>query len=286
MSSADPRTWFKLADENGFAVPAFNYSDVWDFIAIVRAAEELEAPVMVASNQLVVQDIGAEVCGAFGKAFMDRANVPVFHHLDHTLTTDLVKQCVDSGYPSVMLDASMKPLDDNIRMVKEVVDYAHPKGVCVEAEVGRIQGGGIEGDFEGGEFLTRVEDAVRIVEETGVDSLAVGIGTAHGFYEGEPKIHFDTLEAIHKAVDVPLVLHGGTGIPEADVRRAIENGICKVNVGTIIHCTYMNTLRAELMERGENVYTLEVMKDVLPKITEVVKGWIRVLRADGKAKLL
>jgi fructose/tagatose bisphosphate aldolase len=124
----------------------------------------------------------------------------------------------------------------------------------------------------------------RLVAETKVDSLAVGIGTAHGFYQGAPEIRFDRLAEIDAAVDTPLVLHGGTGIPEADVRRAIKAGIAKVNVGTIIHCTYMNTVRAELIARGENAYTLDVMKPVRAAIREVVKRWIVTCMADGKAK--
>jgi fructose/tagatose bisphosphate aldolase len=119
-----------------------------------------------------------------------------------------------------------------------------------------------------------------------VDSLAVGIGTAHGFYQGDPEIHFDRLSEINARVTVPLVLHGGTGIPEENVRRAIREGINKVNVGTIIHCTYMNTVRAELIARGENPYTLDVMKPARAAVREEVKKWIRVCRADGKARLI
>jgi ketose-bisphosphate aldolase len=183
-----------------------------------------------------------------------------------------------------MIDASARPLAENIAAVKQVVGYAHPHGVFVEGEVGRIQGMGVEGMYTGTDYLARVEDVEQLVAESGVDSLAAGIGTAHGFYKGKPEIHFDLLAKINAAVKVPLVLHGGTGIPEEDVRRAIRSGINKVNVGTIIHCTYMNALRAELNARGENPYTLDVMKQVRLLITNVVKQWIKVCMADGKAK--
>jgi fructose/tagatose bisphosphate aldolase len=158
--------------------------------------------------------------------------------------------------------------------------------VFVEGEVGRIKGMGIEGRFTGNDFLARVDDCVRFVAESHADSLAVGIGTAHGFYEGKPELHFDRLEEINAAVKVPLVLHGGTGIPQDDVRRAIRGGINKVNVGTIIHCTYMNAVRAELNARGENPYTLDVMKPVRAAVKNVVGQWIRVCMADGKARSL
>jgi len=272
------------ADAGGFAVPAFNYSDIWDFLAIVEAAEELVAPIFISSNQLVVTDIGIELCGAFGAAAIDKAGIPLIHHLDHSTKVEICRAAVDHRYPSVMIDASSKSMEENIATVKDVASYAHPRGVFVEGEVGRIKGMGIEGVFTGKDFLARVEDCARFVAESGVDSLAVGIGTAHGFYEGKPEIHFDRLQEINAEVKVPLVLHGGTGIPEEDVRRAIRGGINKVNVGTIIHCTYMNAVRAELNARGENPYTLDVMRPVRAAITNVVKQWIKVCMADGKAK--
>ena len=274
------------ADAGGFAVPAFNYSDIWDFLAIVEAAEELDAPIFISSHELVVTEIGIELCGAFGAAAINKSRVPLIHHLDHCTKVEVCKAAVDHGYPSVMIDASSKPLQENIATVKDVAAYAHPRGVFVEGEIGRIKGVGFEGDFTGKEFLARVDDVVTFVAESGVDSLAVGIGTAHGFYKGKPEIHFDRLQEINAAVNIPLVLHGGTGIPAEDVRRAIRGGINKVNVGTIIHCTYMNTLRAELNARGENPYTLDVMKPVRIAVTNVVKQWIKVCMADGKARAL
>ncbi len=274
----------KRADQGGYAIPAFNYSDLWDFLAIVEAAEEEEAPVMIASNPLVVTEIGAHICGAFGEAAMEKAKIPLIHHLDHSFRVEMCKDAIDCGYPSVMIDASKYDLEENIRMVKEVVSYAHPRGVHVEAELGRIKGKGIEGDFSGGDFLVDVREAVRLAEETAVDSLAVGIGTAHGFYEGRPEINFERLAQVNAAVHIPLVLHGGTGIPVEDVQKAIRNGINKVNVGTIIHCTYMNSLREELERRGTNPYTLDVIKPVKEKIKAVVKGWIRTCMVNGKAE--
>jgi len=280
----DVKKILAAANAGGFAVPAFNYSDIWDFLAIIEAAEELEAPIFISSNQQVVTDIGIELTGAFGAAASAKARVPVIHHLDHSNKVSICKAAVDNHYPSVMIDASARPLEDNISTVREVVTYAHAQGVFVEGEVGRIQGMGVEGMYSGTDFLARVEDCEKFVAESGVDSLAAGVGTAHGFYKGKPEIHFDLLEKIKKAVKIPMVLHGGTGIPQEDVRRAIKNGINKMNVGTIIHCTYMNAMRAELDARGENPYTLDVVKPVIVKIKEVVKGWIKVCMADGKAR--
>ena len=283
MNRTQMQALFRKADENGYAIPSFNYSDIWDFIAIVEAAEEERAPILIASNPLVVQAISVELCGAFGKAAMDKAHIPLVHHLDHSFSVEMCKGAVDNAYPSVMIDASKHDLAANIAAVREVVSYAHPRGVFVEGEIGKIKGKGIEGDFAGGAFLAEVEDAVTLVKESGLDSLAVGIGTAHGFYEGKPEICFERLEEINRAVDVPLVLHGGTGIPEEDIRRAIKGGINKINVGTIIHCTYMNNMRRELDRLGDNPYTLDVVRPVIDEIKAVVKNWIRVCMADGKA---
>jgi ketose-bisphosphate aldolase len=271
------------ADKGGYAIPSFNYSDIWDFLAIVEAAEEMRAPIMVASNPLVADMISLEICGAIGVAAMGKAQVPLCHHLDHSFSVDMCKKAIDCGYPSVMIDASKYDLARNISDVKTVVDYAHARHVHVEAEIGKIKGKGIEGDFAGGDFLVEIEDAVALVEATDVDSLAVGIGTAHGFYEGKPEINFQRLGEVNRAVSIPLVLHGGTGIPEEDIKTAIKNGINKVNVGTIIHFTYMNSLRDELNRAGPHPYTLDIIKPVKDKIREVVKGWIRVCMANGKA---
>lgn len=271
------------ADAEGYAIPSFNYSDVWDLMAIVEAAEEESAPIMVASNPLVVQVFSPEACGVYGQVIMKRASTPIVHHLDHSFSVDLCSECIRYGYPSVMIDASKFNLETNIEIVNQVMSVAIPAGVHVEAEVGKIMGKGIEGDFEGGDFLVEVEDAVTLVRQTGVGSLAIGIGSAHGFYKGKPQLNFKRLEEVNKAIDTPLVLHGGTGIPEEDVQRAIRLGINKVNVGTIIHCTYMNSLRAELNRVGDNAYTLDVMRNVRNDIKEVVKGWIRTCMANNKA---
>lgn len=273
----------RQADENGFAIPSFNYSDIWDFKAIVEAAEEEEAPVMIASNPLVVAELGAKICGGFANAAMEKAKIPLVHHLDHSFQVEMCKECIDCGYPSVMIDASKYDLETNIKYVNQVMEYAKPKHVHVEAEIGKIKGKGIEGDFKGGDFLAAVDDAAALVKATSVDSLAVGIGSAHGFYQGKPELNFKRLAEINKAIDTPLVLHGGTGIPQEDIQRAIKEGINKVNVGTIIHCTYMNNLREELNRAGDNPYTLDIMKAVYPKVKEVVKRWIRVCMANGKA---
>ncbi len=238
------------ADREDYAVPAFNYTDIWDFTAIVAAAEEERSPVIVMSIPKVVDAIGLELCGAWGAAAARKAKVPVVNHLDHSSDIALCKRAIDAGYPSVMIDASKLPLEQNIAAVKQVVEYAHAKGVHVEGELGKIKGRDYESTHTGDDFLVDAGEAVRFVKATRVDSLAIGIGTAHGFYVGKPELNFKRLTEVNAAVITPLVLHGGTGIPEEDVRKAIRGGMNKINVGTIIRYTYLMTLKEEIGKSG------------------------------------
>ncbi len=272
----------KKADEGRYAIPAFNYSDIWDFLAIIEAAEEERSPVIISSNPLVAEAIGVDYLAAIGKVSMQLVKVSLIHHLDHSTSFDLCAECVEKGYPSIMIDGSALKLEENIPLARKVVEFAHPKGVCVEGELGRIKGKSIEGEYKGEDFLVNIEEAIQFVKETKVDSLAIGIGTAHGFYDTNPELNFQRLAEVNEAIKIPLVLHGGTGIPDEDIKKAISLGINKVNIGTVIHCTYMNSLKEELSKRDKNPYTLEVMLPVKEKIKKVVKERIRVCGSSGK----
>jgi len=171
----------RKAQQEGYAIPQFNYSDVWDFKAIVEAAEEEQSPVIVAAIPKVKDGIGRNLCAAMGSIGMAEAKIPIIHHLDHSTKIDYCFWAIDAGYPSVMIDASMRQLDENIKTVKQVVDYAHKKGVHVEAEIGKIPAGSDEGKEGVGDELVDPEEAAKLVRSSGVDSLAIGIGTAHGF---------------------------------------------------------------------------------------------------------
>ena len=181
------------------------------------------------------------------------------------------------------MDASDKPIEKNISYVKEVVSYAHERECFVEAEIGRIRGeSSYETSYTGDDYLFDLKEAVRLVQEGRPDSLAIGIGNAHGFYVGKPELNFRKLEEAKEAIDIPLVLHGGTGIPEEDIKKAIRGGIRKVNVGTAIYCSYMNGIRKQLMEGGENQFTLEVIRYGMDQVKTVVKQWIRTCMANGR----
>lgn len=278
------RKMLKDADEGGYAVPMFNYTDLWDQLAVIEAAKELHAPIMFASIPKTVNELSPEVLGAIGVQQMKKSDNLIIHHLDHSNTVEMCYNAIDNGYPSVMIDASKESLETNIEMVKKVVKYAKKYGVHVEGEIGRIKGRDYEATYTGDDFLVQVKDAVELVERTGVDSLAIGIGTAHGFYEGKPEINFKRLAEVNEAVTIPLVLHGGTGIPEEDVKRAIKNGINKVNVGTQIRYTYMSSAQRIIGEKGAVTHTIDIMHEVKEEIKKVAKTWIKVCMADGKAE--
>lgn len=274
---------FKKADEGGYAIPHFNFSDIWDLEAIIKGAEEMHSPVIVACLPKVNEALGMHTVQAMAKSVADTATVPVYLHLDHCTDVAFSQAACDEHFSTVMLDGSKECLDENIRRVKAVVTYAHPRGVFVEGEIGMIKGRTEEGVYTEDDFLVHVDDAVKLVQETGVDSLAVGIGTAHGFYQGKPEINFKRLAEVNEALDIPLVLHGGTGIPEEDVRKAIRNGINKVNVGTIIKYTYLSTVKEVLDREGPTIYTTDLMRPATAAIKEEVKRWIKACMSEGKA---
>lgn len=275
----------RMADEGRYAIPHFNYSDIWDMTAIVRAAEEERSPVILAGVQKVTDAIGMPMVGAMGRVMMETAKVPVYHHLDHSTNISLCRQAVDEKFPMVMIDGSRESLARNIEMTREVAQYAHAHGAYVEGEIGKIKGSNVEGSFDGGDFLVRVDEAVELVESSGVDILAVGIGTAHGFYQGKPELNFERLRQVNEAIDIPLVLHGGTGIPQEDVREAIRLGVNKVNVGTIIKYVYLSNVQKMLNEnpKGPSIHTIDLMLPAVEAIKAEVKRWIRVCMSNGKA---
>ena len=273
----------KYADEEKFAIPAFNYSDVWEMEGIVKAAELENAPIFMMTNAQVSKEHTIEYLGRQALRVIEAASVPVVNHLDHCHEIDLCKTAVDYGYGSVMIDKSHLSLEENIEGVKAVVQYAHKFGIAVEGEMGRIKGKSIEGTYDGDDFLVDVESAVKLVNESGVDSIAIGIGNAHGFYKKKPELNFERLNEVNEATSIPLVLHGGTGIPEEDLQKAIRLGINKINIGTQLHYTYLQALKEELRKNPDCINIVDIMMPVRDAVCEVVRKCIRMCMADNKA---
>jgi ketose-bisphosphate aldolase len=233
MSLSDMKSLLVTARERGYAVGAFTVWDMESVQAVVGAAESLKLPVIAQVGPWEADFAGAELLAEIVKHIALRASVPVALHLDHGESFERAMQAIHCGFTSVMIDVSNLPFDENAAITREVAKCAHAAGVSVEGEIGMVGGGIHSVEGSGGEPpMTDPEEAARFVNETGVDALAVAIGNAHGFYRAPPKLDFDRLAQVAGKVTVPLVLHGGTGIPDDAIREAIKRGIAKINICT------------------------------------------------------
>ena len=232
------------AQKNHYAVPAFNIHNLETFQVVVDTCEEMRSPVILAATPSTVKYADKDYLVALTGAAMEKLSVPISFHLDHHEDVRDIKETIAAGCRSVMIDGSKLPFEENIATVRDVVEFAHVCGATVEAELGKLVG--IEDDLvvdEKDSMYTNPDDAVKFVEATGIDTLAVAIGTAHGLYKGTPKLDFDRLTAIRSKVSLPLVLHGASDVPDELVKKAISLGICKVNVATDLKIPFSNAIK-------------------------------------------
>lgn len=270
------------AQEGRYAVGGFNVFNLESIRAVIEAAEAENAPVILMTEQRDIGFAGMEYLAPAALSAARRASVPVAVHLDHGTDFTTVCRCLREGYSSVMIDASALPFDENVAVVREVVRAAHAAGVSVEAELGRIVGSTESAvTTEDDACLTDPEAAGRFAAQTGVDALAVAIGTAHGVYTREPKLDFARLEAIRGLVKQPLVLHGGSGTPDDSLKRAIEGGIAKINVGTDLRRTFVR-VASELGAGGERDVR-DVLTPARQQVREIVQERMRVFGSSGRA---
>lgn len=239
------------AQAGGYAVGAFNVENMEMVQAVVDAAVELNAPVIMQTTPSTVKYAGLDMFYANAKAAAEKANVPIAMHLDHGNSFELAMQALRAGYTSIMIDGSHEAFEDNIAVSKAVADACHPSGIPVEAELGKV--GGKEDDLEGGDGdpYTDPKEAAEFVERTGIDFLAVAIGTAHGVYKGEPKVDVNRLSEIRKVVSIPLVLHGTSGVPDDVVRDCVKRGICKVNYATDLRIAFTKGVNEVLHDKPD-----------------------------------
>ncbi len=243
------RQMLQDAQTNHYAVPAFNIHNLETFQVVVDAAKEMRSPVIIAVTPSTIEYARGEYVVAMARVAARSTQTPVAIHLDHFEEIANIKQAIDIGFRSCMIDASKDILSKNITIVKEVVAYAHRYDTTVEAELGKLVG--MEDDLvvaEKDSIYTNPADAVKFVAATGIDSLAVAIGTAHGLYKGEPKLDFNRLKEIRAQIDIPLVLHGASDVPDELVKRAIAFGICKVNVATDLKIPFSNAVKKFFLE--------------------------------------
>lgn len=238
----------RKARENHYAVPSANFVDADTLTANLQAAQELGRPIIMAvAESHLGKLITLEEAAELGRYYGEKAAVPVVLHLDHGESIETAKRAVDLGFTSVMLDASMDSFDKNVEKTREVVSYAHASGVSTEAEIGHV-GTGTKYESDTDNIYTTVEEAVAFAERSGVDSLAVSIGTAHGLYKGTPKINFDRLHELYDAVKIPLVLHGGSSTGDMNLHRCATEGIAKINIYSDLLLAAVKKIRALKLE--------------------------------------
>lgn len=244
------------AKEGKYAVGQFNINNLEWTKTILETAEKNQSPVILGVSEGAAKYMGGfDTVVGMVKGLMKYLNttVEVAIHLDHGTSFENCKAAIDAGFTSVMIDGSHHPIDENIQMTKQVVEYAHSKGASVEAEVGTV--GGNEDGIIGGIKYADLNECVRLVKEAGVDALAPALGSVHGPYQGEPVLGFVEMAAIQEATDMPLVLHGGTGIPDEKIQKAISCGTCKINVNTECQLAFNKLLREFLAdEKNAKVY--------------------------------
>jgi len=284
MPLINPLKFIKKAQQKGVAIAAFNVHNLETIQAVVEAAAEERAPVIVQTTPGTLKHAGIEYIAACVKVAAELHDIPVALHVDHCPSYKTIVECIRNGYTSVMIDGSALPYEENVALVKKVVELAHCVGVAVEGELGRI--GGAEDNLSIDEreaTFTVPEEAKAFVEATGVDTLAVAIGTAHGVYKWEPKLDFKRLEDIRKLVDVPLVLHGASGVDDKSIKRAIAGGICKINIATELKIPMAEAIQGVFRKDPEENDPRKYMGAAKEAVKEVVRKKIRLCGCNGLA---
>lgn len=271
------------AQKNGYAVPAFNCHNLETIQVIVETANELRSPVIIAGTPGTFDYAGRDYIQSIVETAAKKYNIPIILHLDHHTKIEDIEASLKLGTKSVMIDASHHSYDENIAIVKKVVELAHKFDATVEAELGIL--GGQEDDLvvnEKDSKYTNPQQAVDFVKKTGIDSLAVAIGTAHGLYKEDPKLDFERLKEIRSLVTIPLVLHGASGVPEEAVKKAISLGITKVNIATELKIPFSHKLREYLVTHPEENDPRKYMKDAKKAMAEVVKEKILMCMSQNR----
>lgn len=264
-----------LAEKGSFAVPAFNTYNMETVMGVIAAAEEQRAPVIIQSYSRLFNSDNGYYLSPIILAAAEKASVPVCFHLDHGATELEVIRGIRYGCSGIMIDASSLPMNENIEMTKKVAKMCRDVNISVEGEIGHV---GTVNDDSMGEFTT-VDEAKEFTEATGVDALAILVGTAHGRYKKPPKLDIQRIKDIHSAVDAHLVLHGGSGVPDEEIKAAISAGIRKINFGTDLCYSFLD----KVFETSRSIFAIDIfMKDATNSVKEFAIIKIKLLGADGK----
>jgi len=272
------------AHKKNYAVGGFNINNMEFLQGIMMGAEELDSPVILQASEGAIRYIGIDYVMQMVEAATKDTDIPVALHLDHGSDFESIMKCIRAGFSSVMIDASKMSFEENIALTKKVVEAAHSVGVSVEAELGTI--GGTEDDHtveEKDAMYTDPDQAKEFVDATGVDALAIAIGTAHGVYEGEPELDFERLDTIKKLIDMPVVLHGASGISAEDLKTGVKYGVNKVNVNTDFQQSFTAKIKEVFAEKPELYDPRKYCGPGREAIAEKVKEKIKTLGSDGQS---
>lgn len=278
----------KKAHEGHYAVGQFNINNLEWVSAILDECQALKAPVILGVSEGAIKYMGGcKTIVGLVEGYIEENNitVPVALHVDHGSSFEVCKKAIDAGFTSVMIDASHHPLEENIQLTKQVVDYAHAHGASVEAELGHV-GGQEDNVVSQGVLYADKDECLRLVKEAGIDALAPALGSVHGPYHGEPKLGFKEMQEINELVGIPLVLHGGSGIPDFQLKMAIDRGTCKINVNTENQQAFAAIVRNICATTDpEKVYDpRKILGPAKQGIRDVVKAKCEVFGCIGKAE--
>ncbi len=276
------RQLLTAAKSGGYAVGAFNIVNYPTAKAVIEAAEELRSPAILQTSVGTVRAFGAAQLFQMIQSLRRFAEFPVLLHLDHCRDLRLLRECVDVGWDSVMLDGSALPFEENVRMTREARDYAKKHGVDIEAEIGVI--GGQEEEIKAGQGAgTNYEDAMRFLNETRVDALAPAIGTAHGIYKTAAHLNYDLLKRLADTAGAPIVVHGGTGLSSQQFSRLVDCGAAKINISTAIKHAYLDGAKRYLAAHPEDYVPLDMDAALVASVRDTVKAHLKDFRSCGKA---
>lgn len=287
MALVNPMSFIKKAQEKGVAIASFNVHNLETIQAVAEGAAEERCPVIIQTTPGTLKFAGIPYIAAMVKTASEIYDIPMALHVDHCTSYDTIVECIKYGYTSVMIDTAHLPYEENVEMVKKVVSYARNFGVAVEGELGKI--GGVEDDLSVDDreaTFTVPEEAKDFVDKTGIDMLAIAIGTAHGEYKGEPELDFERLSTIRKLVNIPLILHGASGVPDIQIKESLNRGISKINIATELKNPMAAAIKKTFADNPNENDPRNYMGNAKNAVKEVVREKIRLCNGTNLANEL
>ena len=287
MALINPISFILKAQEKGAAIASFNVHNLETIQAVAEGAAMENCPVIIQTTPGTLKHAGVNYVAAIVKQAALEYDIPMALHVDHCTDFDMIVRCIRAGYTSVMIDTAHLPYDENVNMVRKVVEMAHACGVAVEGELGRI--GGTEDDLslDAREATFTVPEQARdFVDATNLDMLAIAIGTAHGEYKGEPSLDFERLSAIREIVRVPLILHGASGVPDAQIKESLRRGISKINIATELKIPMANAIKETFAQKPTENDPRKYMGAAKKAVTQVVRQKIQLCNGTNLASYL